>query len=138
MNMPVSLFFAILLLVLLITVIIVGAIVFVYRFLFQQNTERKTVMENAVPLDEIFVALEFIISTETNLYEQYLSNHGKGDIAGLSNTEFKNIYNELSMRILKSVSPSMWSMCEMYMTREAIQTYITERVFNYLLDKADN
>jgi hypothetical protein len=39
------------------------------------------------------------------------------------------------MRCLKAVSPQFWEMVEVYMTRESAQTYITQRVYDYLAKK---
>ena len=53
----------------------------------------------------------------------------------MSNSEFENSYRELATRILESVSPNLWDMFELYMTRESIQTYVTEQVQIYLSEK---
>ena len=102
----------------------------------KKKTRRKTLaMENRVDLGELFVALEFIIKTESDLYEQYLANNTGNDLTTITNTEFKNIYEALSMRCLKAISPQFWESAEVYITRETVQTYVTQRVFNYLADK---
>lgn len=128
---------------------IVGAILLILAFaalcvvaviaaneLIKKKTRRKTLaMENRVDLGDLFIALEFIIKTESDLYEQYLANNSGNDFTTITNNEFNNIYKELSMRCLKAISPQFWESAEVYITRETIQTYVTQRVFNYLADK---
>lgn len=104
--------------------------------LIKKKTRRKTLaMENRVDLGELFIALEFIIKTESDLYEQYLADNTGNDYTTLTNNEFNNIYKELSMRCLKAISEQFWESVEVYVTRETVQTYVTQRVFSYLADK---
>lgn len=98
---------------------------------------RKLAVENRIDLQELLATLELIIHTEEALYEQYLNTNSDIDITTINNSELTNIYQELSMRCLKAVSPQFWSMTENYMTRESIQTYITQRVLQYLTDKIE-
>ena len=87
-------------------------------------------------LADIFITIEFIIKVETDLYETYLANNGQStDYASLTNTEFINIYKELSSRCLHAVSGELWRMCELYMSRESMETYVTQKVYSYLADK---
>ena len=108
---------------------------FLFVYLKREEQRRKMVLENRMDLTELFAALEVIIVTEENLYEQYLKTNTDTDITTLTNSEMTNIYRDLSMRCLKAVSPAFWDAVEVYMTREAVQTYITQRVMQYLTDK---
>jgi hypothetical protein len=86
-------------------------------------------------IEELLVSLEFILKTEMDLYEKMMANTSDVDLTNLQNSEFNSIYQSLSMQCLKAVSPQFWELIEIYMDREAVQTYITQRVYNYLADK---
>jgi hypothetical protein len=98
-------------------------------------TRRQAPLEHKIELSDLFVNLEFVIKIECDLYETYLENNTDQDLTTITNTEFTNIYQDLSMRCLKAVSPQFWEMVEVYMTRESAQTYITQRVYDYLAKK---
>jgi hypothetical protein len=98
-------------------------------------TKRQAPLEHKIELSDLFVNLEFVIKIECDLYETYLENNTDQDLTTITNTEFTNIYQDLSMRCLKAVSPQFWEMVEVYMTRESAQTYITQRVYDYLAKK---
>lgn len=120
-----------------VTVIVVAlAIVgIVYRFFGQWIVHRHNV-EFRMELTDIFVTLEFIIKVETDLYETYLANNGQQtDYTTLTNTEFINIYRDLSSHCLHAVSSELWRMGELYMSRESLETYVTQKVYSYLADK---
>ena len=93
------------------------------------------IQTNRIELTEIYATAESVISIECTLYEKYFETNTTADIQSLSNSEFLNIYNDLSMRCLKSFSENFWRAAEVYVTREELQTYITQRVFNYLHSK---
>lgn len=88
-------------------------------------------------IGEIFVTIDFIVKTECNLFEEYFQNNSTADIPTLSNSEFTNIYNTLSMNCLKAISPTLWDLGELYMNREEIQTYITQSVMQFLMSRAN-
>ena len=98
---------------------------------------RKLTLSNRMELQDLLATLELIIHTEEALYEQYLSTNSDIDLTKINNSELTNIYQELSMRCLKAVSPQFWDMVGLYMTKEAIQTYITQRTLQYLTDKIE-
>lgn len=104
-------------------------------FMIEKLYLKKLTMENRIDLVDLFGAIELIVATEAALYEQYLKTNSDIDITKITNDEFLNIYNDLSMRCLKAVSPQFWESAELYMNREALQTYITEKVLQYLTDK---
>ena len=112
------------------------ALFFFMVYLFMEKLYlKKLTMENRIDLVELFGAIDLIIATEAALYEQYLRINSDIDITKITNEEFINIYNDLSMRCLRAVSSQFWESAELYMDREAIQTYITEKVLQYLTDK---
>lgn len=112
------------------------ALFFLMVYLFMEKLYlKKLTIENRIDLVELFGAIDLIIATEAALYEQYLRINSDIDITKITNEEFINIYNDLSMRCLRAVSPQFWESAELYMDREAIQTYITEKVLQYLTDK---
>ena len=110
-------------------------VLFVNERIRKKSEQKRLAMENRVELAELFVALEFIIKTESDLYEQYLINNTGNDFTNITNTEFNNIYQTLSMQCLKAISNQFWESAEVYISRETVQTYVTQRVFNYLADK---
>lgn len=91
--------------------------------------------KNRMELTEIYATAESVISIECALYEKYFETNTTSDLQSLSNSEFLNIYNDLSMRCLKAFSENFWRAAEVYVTREELQTYITQRTFNYLHSK---
>ena len=105
------------------------------RYLLLPFIRELHVQKNRVELTEIFTTAEAIIGIECALYEKYFETNTTADLQSLSNSEFLNIYNDLSMRCLKSFSENFWRSAEVYITREELQTYVTQRVFNYLHDK---
>lgn len=98
--------------------------------------ERKLVLQNRINIGELFITIDFIVKIECDLFEQYFERNTTADMTTLTNSEFTNIYNELSMRCLKAVSPMMWDLSEVYMNREEVQTYITQKVMTFLLEKS--
>lgn len=129
---------SILFIILITIVVLTGAVIIVLAVnerIKKKHRQKTLAMENRVPLEELFIALEFIIKTESDLYEQYLANNSGTDFTTITNQEFNNIYQELSMRCLKAISTQFWESAEVYVTRETIQTYVTQRVFNFLADK---
>lgn len=123
---------------LVITAAIVGVILgafLLFRHFCKKEKDKLTILQNHMSLEELLISLEFILTTEINIYENILQNTTDTDLTTLQNSEFNAIYKELSMQCLKSVSPQFWELIEVYMTRDSIQTYITQRVYNYLAEK---
>lgn len=109
-------------------------------FLSKKNAQnyfkRKMILQNRINIGELFVTIDFIVKIECDLFEQYFERNTTADMTTLTNSEFTNIYNELSMRCLKAVSSMMWDLSEVYMNREEVQTYITQKVMTFLLEKS--
>lgn len=97
--------------------------------------DEKLLAQTRMNIGEVFTTIDFIVHIESRLYEQYFETNTNVDFTTLSNNEFTNIYNDLSMRCLKAVSPAMWEMSEQYMIREEVQTYITQSVMQFLLSR---
>ena len=119
------------------TVVLVTLVIMliVYR-LFGQWVIHRHNIQYRMELTDVFVTLEFIIKVETDLYETYLANNGQQtDYTTLTNTEFINIYRDLSNHCLRAVSSELWRMGELYMSRESLETYVTQKVYSYLADK---
>lgn len=112
----------------------IGIIAF-YLKAVQKRRLKENTLQNRMDIGDLFMALEFILKTEMDLYEMILRNTSDVDLTTIDNSEFINIYQDLSRTCLKSVSPQFWELIEVYMDREAAQTYITQRVYNYLSDK---
>lgn len=115
------------------------AILGIITYYFHQqhkSLSHQQIWDTRMNIGEVFVCIDFIIQIESKLFEQYFQNNTTADLTSLTNTEFTNIYNELSMRCLKAVSPAMWQMSELYMNREEVQTYITQQVMQWLLDRS--
>lgn len=107
-----------------------------YFYQKHKSLSHQQIWDTRMNIGEVFVCIDFIIQIESKLFEQYFQNNTTADLTSLTNTEFTNIYNELSMRCLKAVSPAMWQMSELYMNREEVQTYITQQVMQWLLDRS--
>lgn len=107
-------------------------------FLGKRYVSYDALLANRTDLVELFTTLDFIILTETNIYEQILETNSNTNWAGLSNSEFLNIYRDLSMRCLKAVSDNCWRQFELYMSRQTVQTYVTQKVMKYLTDKVED
>lgn len=119
----------------LVFLVVIGIAYMIHR-IFHKEIMRGLLLKNRIELSDIFVTIELIISTEKNLYEDFLiSNGGNTDYASMTNTEFTNIYKEMSAQCLRAISPQLWDMAEIYMNRREIQTYITQQVYNYLAEK---
>jgi hypothetical protein len=101
----------------------------------RKTRQKEMLLQNHMSIEELLVSLEFILKTEMDLYEKMMANTSDVDLTNLQNSEFNSIYQSLSMQCLKAVSPQFWELIEIYMDREAVQTYITQRVYNYLADK---
>lgn len=117
-----------------------SALVILLLFLFflrqlRPFASRSLVLKNRISLNELFASLEIAISTEMTLFENGIIRNSDQTIATVTNAEFINMYNELSMSCMKAISPEFWDMVEVYMTRESVQTYITERCMQFLLEK---
>mgnify|MGYP001864019624 FL=1 len=123
----------------IVVITITIALGYLFSYLFYQHIYwpyKKKMILQQVPLDlsELLSTLNLIIATEEKLYDDYIFNTN-APYASMSNSEFENSYRELATRILESVSPNLWDMFELYMTRESIQTYVTEQVQIYLSEK---
>lgn len=122
-----------------ITIPLFGIGYLIFRLVYNDlkpHLNRKIIMDNRINIGEVFVSIDFIIKTETDLFERYFENNTNQEFTSLTNSEFTNIYNELSMRCLKAVSPLLWEISEIYMDRTEVQTYITQRVMDFLLDRS--
>lgn len=106
-----------------------------FQKVIHPNIRELVVQKNRMSLADIFETAEFIVTIECNLYEKYFDANTTAGMQSLSNSEFLNIYNDLAMKCLKAFSPSFWAAAEVYITREELQTYVTQRVFNYLHSK---
>lgn len=127
------------LLINLLTLICAG-LVLAALFLFikkelQGYISKNLVLRNRISLSELFASLEITLNTEMTLFENGIIRNSDQSIATVTSAEFKNLYNALAMNCMKAVSPNFWDMVEVYMTRESVQTYITERCMQFLLDK---
>lgn len=128
-------FFCYVMLIVIPVGVVTGTLMALYHKLTSKSRRIRHTLENHVSIEELFVSLEFVLQTEINLYESYLQNKTDIDLTTLQNSEFINIYKDLSMKCLKAPSPQFWELAEVYMSRESIQTYITQRVYDYLAEK---
>ena len=113
-----------------------GALLFLLlHYLILPFIREMHMQKNRMELTEIYATAESVISIECALYEKYFETNTTSDLQSLSNSEFLNIDNDLSMRCLKAFSENFWHAAEVYVTREELQTYITQRTFNYLHSK---
>lgn len=120
------------LLLALIVVVVMTTLIAVY-FTAKTIYERIVgVQTHRMTVEEMYGILDVIIATEIVIYEKYLGNTTD---TPLTNAQFINIYNDLSKRILKGISNTFYRMASYYLTREELQTYITQRVYNYLAEK---
>lgn len=113
----------------------ISIVLVVFHRVFRDWHHHRMLALNRMNIGEVFVTIDFIVKTECALYEQYFENNTNVEFTTLSNNEFTNIYNDLAMRCLKAVSPHLWETAEQFMTREEVQTYITQAVMQFLLSK---
>lgn len=117
-----------------------GGLIIAALFLFIKRElhgymSKNLVLRNRISLSELFASLEIALNTEMTLFENGIIRNSDQSIATINSAEFKNLYNALAMNCMKAISPNFWDMVEVYMTRESVQTYITERCMQFLLDK---
>lgn len=117
-----------------------GGLIIAALFLFIKRElhgymSKNLVLRNRISLSELFASLEIALNTEMTLFENGIIRNSDQSIATVNSAEFKNLYNALAMNCMKAISPNFWDMVEVYMTRESVQTYITERCMQFLLNK---
>lgn len=124
---------------LLVTLLAVGAILTVVygcKRILIPAWHKNQILKYRIDISELFITINFIIKVECRLFEQYFENNTTAEFTTLTNSEFTNIYNELSMRCLRAVSETLWQLGEIYMDRTELQTYITQEVMNFLLERS--
>lgn len=113
---------------------ICGVLYFWHRMTLK-NIRLDTYLKNKIEISDIFIILEFIVKVETDLYETFLETNSNTNLSTLTNSEFLNIYNDLSKSCLKAISPTMWEIASVYVNKTTVQTYVTQRVMSYLTSK---
>lgn len=107
---------------------------FIFRVIIWPFRKRDLIYSIPLQLEELLMTLNIIIATEEKLYDDYIFTSSKS-YSSMSNAEYENAYRDLCENILTSVSPDLWDLFSIYMTKESIQTYVTEQVHNYLATK---
>lgn len=115
----------------IIAIIITGVLYFIFHVIIWPFRKRDLIYSIPLQLEELLITLNLIITTEEKLYDDYIFTSAKA-YSSMSNAEYENAYRDLCENILTSVSPDLWDLFSIYMTRESIQTYVTEQVHNYL------
>lgn len=95
-------------------------------------------LQTTPSFEELIKTLELILATEISIYERYMANSTDAvDLDGfITNAQFKNIYNDLSNRVIRLISPQFYEYMECYWTEEEIHVYISQRIYTYLAEKA--
>lgn len=108
-----------------VTLLVLLCIFVIFRIILP----RYRVITSQVSFDDLILVLNAEINSELDMWKSDVFTEGKG-IA--NNSQYENYYNEISMTILKSLSPIYFTNMEKYMTSEAIVSIIGRRVKNFL------
>lgn len=84
---------------------------------------------------EVFGAIDLITTNECTLYERYFANTTDISFVAMTNSQFINVYNDLSSRVLHAFSPGFLEMANVYLTTDEINTYAAQLIYNFLADK---
>lgn len=84
-----------------------------------------------VSFQELLLALNAAIQTELELWERNVFK-SKGAI---TNSNFENYYNEISMHIAKSLSPTFYLNIGKYISEDAVISIIGRKTREYLASK---
>lgn len=84
-----------------------------------------------VSFQELLVALNAAIQTELDLWERNVFEN-KGAI---TNSNFENYYNEISIQITKSLSPTFYLNIGKYISEDAVISIIGRKTREYLTSK---
>lgn len=110
-----------------------------FSYIFSRRRKLYPRVKYRIKLRELYDTVDLIIATEIATYEKYLGNSTQNDLdSPLTNSQFINIYDDLCKRILTGLSPTFYEMVSVYMTEDAMNTYITQRIYNYLADRVAN
>lgn len=101
-------------------------------FLKIMTKYHKTV--DQVSIQELLMVLNAVIQTEFDLFDKDIFANNRG----ITNSNFENYYNEISMHIIDSLSPIYFENMSKYMTQDAIITLIGRKVKEYLTLKVKN
>lgn len=103
------------------------------------RTYRHTAKLKSTPgFDELMKTLELVMANEIASYERLLDYSTDGvDLDGfITNSQFVNIYNDLSKQIIYGLSDDFYYLMSTYWTEGEVQSYISQRVYLYLINKA--
>lgn len=101
-------------------------------FLKIMTKYHKTV--DQVSIQELLMVLNAVIQTEFDLFDKDIFVNNRG----ITNSNFENYYNEISMHIIDSLSPVFFENMSKYMTQDAIITLVGRKVKEYLTMKVKN
>lgn len=95
-------------------------------------------LKNTPPFEDLMKNLELVLANEIASYERMLDYSTDGvDLDGfISNSQFINIYNDLSRRVIYSLSDDFYYLMSTYLTEDEVQSYIAQRIYLYLATKA--
>jgi len=80
---------------------------------------------------ELLQALNAIVQTELDIWE----NNVFEDKGALTNSNFENYYDEISVHIIKSLSPTFFLNIGKYLSEDAVVSIIGRKVREYLVSK---
>lgn len=115
--------------------ILFGIVVAVDNLIYRKDRVYRHVLENRMSLEEILNSTDLVLATEVVMYERYLEDTGNVMLTNITNSEFVNIYNDLSRKILASFDDKFYQMASLYFTKEEFQSYLVNRVYDYLSNK---
>lgn len=115
--------------------ILFGIVVAVDNLIYRKDRVYRHVLENRMSLEEILNSTDLVLATEVVMYERYLEDTGNAMLTNITNSEFVNIYNDLSRKILASFDDKFYQMASLYFTKEEFQSYLVNRVYDYLSNK---
>lgn len=111
----------------------IGILVLVCSFiLFRKILPQYEIAVSDVSFEELLIVLNATINTELELWEKEVFKN-KDNSIGL-NSRYENYYHEISMKIVKSLSPTYFQNIEKYITEEAVISIIGRRVKMFLND----
>lgn len=113
---------------LILIALLIQSIIFVsFRFILPEYK----VKVSDVSFQELLLALNAAIQTELDIWERNVFVNKQA----ITNSNFENYYNEISVHIAKSLSPTFYLNISKYISEDAVISIIGKKTREYLTGK---